>query len=307
MTGTEPPSEDEDRVALVAGLFSEDAPLYERHWAASMARLGRRLLDDLPLADARTVVDIGAGVGALLPAIREATPSAFVAGVDAAEGMIRRAPPHFGRAVMDAGRLAIRDSSVDAAVMPFMLFFLPDPSRGLREVHRILRPGGGLGVSTWAAGVNDFRADDVWASVLDEHGAPPARSWGLDLLDTPEKLERLLEEAGFAHVRSGGGAEPEPMSLDEFLEVRTSIGRSKRRFESLPPEVRSSVLKSARERLSGLPPEDLTDPQVAVFAWGTKPSDLMSRADRERQRLADLGPDPLGQLPGEVSKRLGRR
>jgi SAM-dependent methyltransferase len=269
MSGTEPPS-DEDQVALVAGHFSEDAPLYERHWATSMARLGRRLLDDIPVADARTVIDIGAGVGALLPAIREVAPRAFVAGVDAAEGMIRRAPRRFGRAVMDAGRVAIRDSSVDAAVMPFMLFFLPDPSRGLREVHRILRPGGGLGVATWAADANDYRADHVWASVLEEHGAPPARSWGLNLMDTPEKLGRLLEEAGFADVRTGGGAEPEAMTPEEFLEVRTSIGRSKRRFESLAPEVRSSVLKSARERLSGLSPEDLTDPQVAVFGWGTK-------------------------------------
>jgi SAM-dependent methyltransferase len=260
-----------DQVALVAGLFSEDAPLYERRWATSMARLGRGLLPNLPLSHARAVLDIGAGVGALLPAIREAAPRAFVAGVDAAEGMIRRASRSFGRAVMDAGRLAIRDASVDAAVMPFMLFFLPDPSRGLREAHRILRPGGGLGVSTWAAGANDFRADQVWASVLDEHGAPPARSWGLDLMDTPEKLATLLEDAGFGDVRTGAGAEPEPMTLEGFLEARTGLGRSKRRFESLPPEARDSVLSAARQRLAELPPEDFTDPQVAVFAWGTKP------------------------------------
>jgi SAM-dependent methyltransferase len=264
------PTETENQVAVAAGLFTEDAPLYERYWAASMARLGGRLLANLPVADARTVLDIGAGVGALLPAIQEAAPRAFVAGVDAAEGMIRRAPRSFGRAVMDAGLMAIRDSSVDAAVMPFMLFFLPDPSLGLREAHRILRPGGGLGVSTWAAGANDFRADELWASVLDEHGAPPGRRWGLDLMDTPEKLRTLVEEAGFADVRSGTGAEPEPTTLDEFLERRTTIGLSKRRFESLPAEIRSAVLRSARERLAGLRPEDFTDPQVALFAWGTR-------------------------------------
>jgi ubiquinone/menaquinone biosynthesis C-methylase UbiE len=262
----------EDQVARVAGLFSEDAPLYERYWAGSMARLGRRLLEYLPLAEARNVLDIGAGVGALLPALRETAPSAYVAGVDAAEGMIRRAPRRYGRAVMDAGRTAIRDGSVDAAVMPFMLFFLPDPAQGLREVHRILRPGGGLGVSTWAAEANDFPADEVWAGVLDEYGAPPyPPASGLDLMDTPEKLRILLEEAGFADVRTGTGAEPEPMTLDGFLERRTSLGRSKRRFESLSPGVRSSVLRAARERLAELRLEDFTDPQVAVFGWGTKP------------------------------------
>jgi hypothetical protein len=130
----------------------------------------------------------------------------------------------------------------------------------------------GLGVSTWAAEANDFRADDVWAGVLDEFGAPPyPPASGLDLMDTPENLGTLLEEAGFADVRSGTGAEPEPMTLDEFLERRTSLGRSKRRCASLAPEVREEVLRSARERLAELRPEDFTDPQVAVFGWGTKP------------------------------------
>jgi SAM-dependent methyltransferase len=261
-----------DHVAAVAGRFSEDAPLYERFWAASMARLGQRLLAGLPLDDASVAVDIGAGVGALLPAIREAAPRALVAGVDAAEGMIRRTPRDFGRAVMDAGRMALRDASVDAAVMPFMLFFLPDPPRGLAEARRVLRSGGGLGVATWEAGSNDFRADGVWAEVLDEHGAAsdPA-PWGLGLMDTPEKLAGLLEDAGFRDVRTAIDREPQPMTLEEFLEVRTRIGRSRRRFESLAPEVRTAVVARARERLTGLPPESFIDPQVAVFAWGTNP------------------------------------
>jgi SAM-dependent methyltransferase len=261
-----------EHVAAVAGRFSEDAPLYERYWAASMARLGQRLLAGLPLDDASVAVDIGAGVGALLPAIREAAPRAFVAGVDASEGMLRRAPRDFGRAVMDAGRMALRDASVDAAVMPFMLFFLPDPPRGLAEARRVLRPGGGLGVATWEAESNDFRADGVWFDVLDEHGAAPdSGPWGLEQMDTPEKVAGLLEDAGFRDVRTAIDREPQPFTLEEFLEVRTRIGRSRRRFESLAPEVRPAVVARARERLAGLPPEDFTDPQVAVLAWGTNP------------------------------------
>lgn len=260
-----------DHVAAVAGRFSQDAPLYERFWAVSMARLGQRLLAGLPLEGASVAVDIGAGVGALLPAIREAAPRAYVAGVDAAEGMIRRAPRDFGRAVMDAGRMALRDASVDAAVMPFMLFFLPDPPHGLAEARRVLRPGGGLGVATWEADANDFRADGVWADLLDEHGAVPDPSPSkLDLMDTPDKLAGLLEDAGFRDVRTAIDREPQPMTVEEFLEVRTRLGRSRCRFESLAPEVRTEVVARARERLAGLPPESFTDPQVAVFAWGVK-------------------------------------
>jgi ubiquinone/menaquinone biosynthesis C-methylase UbiE len=260
-----------DPVAIVARRFSEDAPLYERHWAASLARLGQRLLAGMPVEDASVVVDVGAGVGALLPAIREAAPKALVAGVDAAEGMIRRAPRDFGRAVMDARRMALRDSSVDAAVMPFMLFFLPEPSRGLAEAHRAFRPGGVLGVATWHAEGNSFPADEVWADLLDEHGAAAITAPGShQLMDTPEKLGGLLGGAGFENIRTATDREPVPATLEEFLEQHTRIGRSKRRFESLAPDVRGAVLAQARERLSSLQPEDFTDPQVAVFAWGTR-------------------------------------
>jgi ubiquinone/menaquinone biosynthesis C-methylase UbiE len=260
-----------DHVAAVAGYFSEDAERYERFWAGSMARLGQRLLSGLPLADASVVVDIGAGVGTLLPAIRAAAPRAYVAGLDAAEGMIRRARVDFGRVVTDAGRLALRDASVDAAVMPFMLFFLPDPSLGLSETVRILRPGGGLGVATWHAEGNEIPADGVWEDLMGEYGAEsdplPSK---LDLMDTPSKLGSFLQGAGFGEVRTAVDQEPQPLTLDEFLEVRTGIGRSKRRFLSLPPEARVEIVVRARERLAELEPEDFTDPQVAVLAWGTK-------------------------------------
>lgn len=263
---------DRDHVRTIADRFSEDAPLYERHWATSLARLGQRLVGGLPLADARVMVDIGAGVGMLLPGIRKAFPHAFVAGVDAAEGMIRRASPDFGRAVMDAGRMALRDGCVDAAVMPFMLFFLPDPPRGLAEVRRVLRPGGGIGVATWEGGANDFPALDLWTDILDEHGAgaDPLPS-KLELTDTTEKLVALLENAGFQEVRTATDREPVPMDLEEFIEVHTRLGRSKRRFETLAPAVRQAVLTEAGERLADLRPDDFTDPQVALFAWGTRP------------------------------------
>jgi ubiquinone/menaquinone biosynthesis C-methylase UbiE len=259
-------------VAEIAGRFSHDAALYERFWAPSLAALGRRLLAGLALEDASVALDIGTGVGALLPAIREAAPRALVIGVDAAEGMIRRAPAEFSRSVMDAGRLAIRDESVDAAVMPFVLFFLPDPRRGLDEAQRVLRPGGGLGVSTWEADTDDFPADEVWYGLLEEYGAAPETAPSKpELMDTPEKLASLLQEAGFADVHTAIEREPLAMTLEEFLEQRTGMGRSRSRFESLGPEARTEVLAQARERLAGLTAEDFTDPQAAVLAWGTKP------------------------------------
>jgi hypothetical protein len=126
-------------------------------------------------------------------------------------------------------------------------------------------------VATWDAQANAFRADDVWARLLDEYGAvPDPTPWKQELMDTPEKLSVLLEDAGFRDVRTSKDREPEPITLDDFLEQRTRIGRSKRRFESLAPDIRRAVLAEVRERLGELRSEDFTDPHVAVFAWGTK-------------------------------------
>jgi ubiquinone/menaquinone biosynthesis C-methylase UbiE len=129
---------------------------------------------------------------------------------------------------MDAGRLALREASVDAAVTPFMLFFLPDPSRGLAEAHRVLRPGAGLGVATWHEGGITFRADDIWTGLLDGYGARPDPAPSkLELMDTAEKLSAILEDVGFRDVRTATEREPVAVSLEEFLEQRTrTVDRS---------------------------------------------------------------------------------
>jgi SAM-dependent methyltransferase len=173
---------------------------------------------------------------------------------------------------MDAGRLALRDTSIDGAVMPFMLFFLPDPRRGLIEVRRVLRPGGQLGVATWAAGLNDYRADQIWADLLDEYGAPPEQAASTtELLDSPERLVQLLTDQGFRDVHTATDAEPVSMTLDLFIEERTKIGRSKRRLHRRAPDARTTLLSEARNRLAKLRPADFTDPQVALLAWASRP------------------------------------
>lgn len=260
----------DDPVARLAKRYSEDAEGYERHFAPVMRPLGVRLLERLPLRAARRMVDVGGGVGVLLPEIRRLARGALVVGVDRAEGMVARMPREFPRSVMDAASPGFRSGIFDVATMVFMLFHLPDPVAGLREVRRILRPGGSIGVATWLpTGVESYRAYDVWVEELEAHGASwsdpsPARH---DVTDSPDKVAGLLRAAGFRAIETTILTYPDPMDLEEFLTRRTSLGFSRRRFESLDDEARPACLRTVRRRLEQLAPEDFVDPQDAILAW----------------------------------------
>jgi SAM-dependent methyltransferase len=260
----------DDPVARLASYYSGSAEVWERRLARLLHPLGLKLLARLPVEDAGVVLDLGTGTGTLLPAIRARAPRVLIVGMDRAEGMVRRADPSFARAVADAARLPLAAASVDAAVLAFMLFHLPDPTAGLREVHRVLRPRGAVAVGTWT--VAGCRADEVWYRALDEHGARadegPANH---GLMNTSQKLAGLLRDTGFASVDTAVEAEADVMDLEEFMWRRTTIGVSGRRFGSLDREAQASCLEAARPRLERLRPKDFTDPQEAVLAWARKP------------------------------------
>src|SRR5262245_763573 len=114
----------DEPTSLRAALYSANAREYARLWSPVIRPMGRCLLHALPFAGASRILDIGTGVGALVPDIRAMAPEAALVGVDRAEGMLRAASEQcrIPRAVMDAQRLAVRTAWADMAVLIFVLF-----------------------------------------------------------------------------------------------------------------------------------------------------------------------------------------
>jgi len=235
--------------------------------------LGRMLLRSMRLDGARSVLDLGCGVGALLPHLREAAPDALVVGLDRTEAMVALAPSDFARVVGDAAHLPFTDACLEAVTMAFMLFHLPEPSAGLAEVARVLRPGGTLGALTWG-GENTSRAFLEWDAELEAHGAPstgPKLAWH-ERVDTPAKVSRLLNRAGFTEVTSRIEMLVERPTRDEFVARRLKLGCCRHRLEGLDEAVRTRFTESAIRRIGALAPEDFEEESEVIVTVARRPS-----------------------------------
>ena len=88
-----PPSDQAPASGLrIARHYSSEAQAYRDLWAPVLAGLAQWLLDELPLAEARRVLDLGCGVGALLPHLHKRAPRASIVGLDRTEAMVTLGP-----------------------------------------------------------------------------------------------------------------------------------------------------------------------------------------------------------------------
>lgn len=176
----------------------------------ALARVQRKTIDRLDVRPGHRVLDLGCGPGdgAALVAARGALP----VGLDYSAGMVdhaRRVEPLRGRLVRgDAGRLPFADHSFDKVVCTNSFHHYPRHLAALREIHRVLKPGGQLGLV-------DPRKDHLfgWFAIdLVENAV-----FGLDdvrIFSVPQ-WHRMLGEVGFRHadVQRGGGLSPVELAL----------------------------------------------------------------------------------------------
>ena len=134
---------------MFPAIFSRHAAAYQRRLDEIMARgeaRGRqRVIDLIEVKPGMRVLDLACGPGTLSrPLAAQASPGGELVGVDLAPGMIELARlaaiPNASFEVMDIEQLTFPNASFDAAACGHGLQFVPDLSRGLGEIHRVLRP-----------------------------------------------------------------------------------------------------------------------------------------------------------------------
>jgi SAM-dependent methyltransferase len=137
-----------DDPALVAREYADDARLRKRASAYTGVETGidarEPAMVEIRALSPQRVLEVGCGWGELAEWIARDTGAEVVA-VDLSSRMVELARERGVDArVADVQQLPFADGEFDLVVAAWMLYHVPDLDRGLRELARVLRPGGGL-------------------------------------------------------------------------------------------------------------------------------------------------------------------
>jgi ubiquinone/menaquinone biosynthesis C-methylase UbiE len=268
-----------EQTAMLAERYSQRADAYDQLWSPVIRPAGELLIRQMSLGAARTIIDVGTGAGALLPAIRRAAPNATILGVDRSDGMLRLAKEKHvdSLALMDVQNLALPADRFDAAIVAFVLFHMPNPQRCLSEVNRVLKPGGVAGTVTWGPERIPV-ANAIWDEELEAAGAHVLELPATDnraCCDNAEKVTTLFEQAGFGVGRLWSESIEYRWRPENHFDHQMR-STSRLRLLSLDEGDREACLRRIRTRLSGLGDDQYVYRGEVVMAIARK-GDAFSR------------------------------
>jgi hypothetical protein len=85
-------------------------------------------------------------------------------------------------------------------------------------------------------------------------------------MDSPDKVEGLLRDAEFDSIRVVTRDFEHPMTAENFIALKTSVGRGKQRLDNLSLDERSACIARARDRLEKLPADAFTMKLPVILA-----------------------------------------
>ena len=181
---------------------------YENLWQAQLKPAQDKLLHFAKIQPGEKIIDVACGTGLTSFRALDATgKNGFVAGVDISDKMIEianeaakkidKANVKFER--MDAEELKVGNDEYDAAICALGLMYVPDPINALKEMHRVLKPGGRCAVAVWGK-----RSNCGWAEIfgiVDKRVSSEVCPMFFNL-GNERMLEKSFEAAGFSNIHT---------------------------------------------------------------------------------------------------------
>lgn len=253
----------------LAATYASLAQEYERAIVPIYRPMAKRLLQLIDLRPGWQVLDAGTGTGlvALLGAPRVGKSGKMI-GIDASEKMLEIAREKAGKfgftqcefCVGDLETLDFPEAQFNACLSQFALHYT-DVAKSLRELHRVLMPGGTLVIQVWAA--DSSAPHRLMYEMLERHCAVEAsgtlailraqseRSYRFrQMFGKPEAMKSAVESAGFSKVDAREERHPaHVLNVDAFLDVANVSPLLHAEIAALSDEAHEGFSREARESL----------------------------------------------------------
>jgi ubiquinone/menaquinone biosynthesis C-methylase UbiE len=249
--------------------------------------LTRALIEQARIAPGQSVLDVAGGSGEPSLTIAQAVgPTGFVMCTDAIAEMVAVAEREalvcglknmqFRQCTADS--LPFADESFDVAVSRLGVMFFPDPVAAVREMLRVIKPGGRVALAVWGKSeLNPYSY--VVTGVVSRY--VPAVPVAPDAPDAfrfaePGKLAGVLKDAGAIDVteRVVKFDMAAPLSPEEFWDMRSEISESLReKLKTLSSEDRARLADEVQEAVREFFPDgQMRFPAQMVIVSGAKPT-----------------------------------
>ncbi|MFM7692012.1 MAG: class I SAM-dependent methyltransferase [Alphaproteobacteria bacterium] len=232
----------------------DDGAIYERAVGAWSRKAGEIFLDWLSPAPALRWLDIGCGNGAFTEEILRRCAPSEVQALDPSEGQLayarmrlRNAGAFFTQG--SAINLPFEDARFDVACMALAISFVPDAERSVREMVRVVRPGGTVATYMWDQVGDGSPIEPIFIEL---------RGMGIETTLPPsihasrmETLQRLWATAGLGDVRSRTiTVQRRFESVQDFWEASTGTGTIVPTLDRMAPDARAELKARLLARLA---------------------------------------------------------
>lgn len=204
----------EDAKIKAAVTYNAASDHYDHPANSFWERFGRRTVARLALSTGACVPDVCCGSGAsAIPAAEAVGPNGSVLGVDLAEDLLElartKANQHGLKQIEfrtgDLLDLGLPESNFDAVICVFGIFFVADMQAAVRELWRLVRPGGKLAITTWGPRLFEPMNTVFWNSVRDVRP---------DLYKGFNPWDRICDSESVRSLLAGAGLSTQEVELE---------------------------------------------------------------------------------------------
>ena len=279
--------------------WSESAPYWEKYRdviVEMFAPVAQALIEDARIANGNSVLDLATGPGEPALTIAELVgPEGVVVGTDVAPEMVKAALREASRRKLQNARfevvfngglgtenLPFRSGTFDAAVSRFGIMFFPSPVDCLRDLVRVLKPGGRIAMAVWYLRENnpfDYVVSRIVDRYMDryvEPAVPKPGSSDMFRFANPGDLLAVFSSAGVTalservlrfSIRAG-------LSAEDFWTLRSEMSEKLRtKLALLSGPQRAELKQEATAAISAYSCEEgISIPAEVLIVSGAKPA-----------------------------------